>query len=145
MIQPKYTLKVFKSEDSVPSRDQISAVFLIAFSNNKVLAGRNERGWDIPGGHLEAKEDLQSGLRREIKEEVGATFGTAEPFALLRSSNSRQVMLFYVSKSYVLGTFTPKEDALERALLSVEDLLSWYYGDKQLLRRIINEAKSRIS
>jgi len=39
--------------------------------NNKVLLLRNERGWDLPGGHVKEGEDIVSGLKREVFEETG--------------------------------------------------------------------------
>ena len=41
--------------------------------NNKVLLLRNERGWDLPGGHIKEGEDIISGLKREVFEETGLT------------------------------------------------------------------------
>lgn len=48
----------------------MSAVFLIAFFDGKVLSARNERGWDVPGGHREGDEDCLTALRREDLEEL---------------------------------------------------------------------------
>jgi len=69
-----YSVKIIETRDQLPSRDRIGAVFLVAFSDGKVLSVRNERGWDVPGGHLEGEENILDGLRREIDEEAGAVF-----------------------------------------------------------------------
>jgi 8-oxo-dGTP pyrophosphatase MutT (NUDIX family) len=44
-----------------------TAVCAVLFIKNKVVAVRNPRGWDIPGGHLEKEESPYTALRREKK------------------------------------------------------------------------------
>lgn len=139
-----YKIKIIKSAEQIPSRDNVSAVFLAAFSNNKVLAIRNERGWDVPGGHLKNSETLLDGLKRETLEEAGANFENAKAFAILSLKNPKKVMLFFVASSCNLGAFIPSKDALERELLSIDELLQRYYGDKKTLAILLREAQSRI-
>jgi len=138
-----YKIKIIKSAEQIPPRDNVSAVFLIAFFNNKILSIRNERGWDIPGGHLKDNETLLEGLKRETLEEAGASFKNARVFATLSSKKSNKVMLFFVASLCNLGIFTLSEDALERALLSTDELLRRYYGDKKILTALLREAQSR--
>jgi 8-oxo-dGTP pyrophosphatase MutT (NUDIX family) len=47
------------------SKNSITAVFSIGFIRGKVLSTLNERGWDIPGGHVHPDEDLIQALLRE--------------------------------------------------------------------------------
>jgi len=138
-----YKIKIIKSAEQILSRDNVSAVFLLAFSNNKILAIRNERGWDIPGGHLENNETLLDGLKRELQEEAGANFENAEAFAIVSHKNYNKVMLFFTTSSCSLGVFTPSKDALEREFLTIDELLRRYYGNKKILIALLREAQSR--
>ena len=41
--------------------------------NGKVLLLKNDKGWDLPGGHIKQDENITQGLKREIFEETGIT------------------------------------------------------------------------
>lgn len=44
----------------------------ICFIDGKVILLQNERGkWDLPGGKMGRREDVQKALQREIREELG--------------------------------------------------------------------------
>ncbi len=116
----KFTAKILQPGADVPSLEQVSAVFLIAFNGEKILSIKNERGWDIPGGHMEPRETLIEGLHREVIEEGGADFITAVPYAILLADWTEKVMLFYITDSFQLGEFVPSEDVLDRNTLSEE-------------------------
>lgn len=136
-MSDQYTIHFLENNEELPRRETISAVFLIAFHKGKVLSIQNERGWDIPGGHLEENENPVVGLRREVLEEAGVLVKVAKPYAVLSSPPSPKVMLFFVSDSIELVQFVPTEDALDRALLNPDELIGRYYGDKELLRTLI--------
>ncbi len=129
------------SKDTVIEKEKVSAVFLVGFLGDKMGACRNERGWDIPGGHLEDGEERIDGLRREVEEEAGVSFTNAAPYAILSLSSEEKYMLFFASDSCVMGNFTPKPDAFERDLLDVETFIDRYYGDKDLVRDLIKRAR----
>jgi 8-oxo-dGTP pyrophosphatase MutT (NUDIX family) len=128
----------------LPDDQSVSAVFLIAVRDDCILAVRNERGWDIPGGHVEVGETPLSALSREIMEEAAATFVWAEPFAVLRRRQRPDVMLFFTTSAFELSVFGPKPDALDRALLSPEDLLKLYNGPADVLQLLIRSARDRL-
>lgn len=142
-MSKKYTSRLLENNEKPPLRENVSAVFLVAFQDGKVLSIQNERGWDIPGGHLEGEEEPFEALQREVLEEAGAVVDHAKPYAVLSSSTSPKVMLFFASNSIKLVEFVPSEDALARDLLSQEELLSRYYGDKDLLYSLIENGQKR--
>lgn len=49
----------------------------------KFLPGK----YEIPGGHIDFGEDIETGLKREIKEELGANVILGDPFAVFTYAN----------------------------------------------------------
>ena len=46
---------------------------VVIYRNDKVLLLKNDKGWDLPGGHMKRDETLVNGLKREVYEETGLT------------------------------------------------------------------------
>ena len=127
--------------------DQISvnSVYLIGFCEGPtLLAIQNERGWDIPGGHIESGESRIEALEREVDEEAGASFAGAQPFGYLRPTEGWQlsapVMLFYVSQEITLHSFVVSDDCLDRAILPIEAFLKKFHGPTNLMQEILQSA-----
>jgi hypothetical protein len=61
-----------KATKEVPSNeDAYITVKVCMHRNSMVLLLKNEKGWDLPGGHLKLGEDPVDGLKREVFEETG--------------------------------------------------------------------------
>ena len=66
-VTPGYQPSTAQGEDLPKS---LKAVI---YRNDKVLLLKNDRGWDLPGGHMKQDENVINGLKREIFEETGLT------------------------------------------------------------------------
>lgn len=129
----------------LPDKKFFSAVFLIALEGTKILAIKNDRGWDIPGGHIENGETPEEALAREVQEEAGVTFSDAKLFAIIQSNNQDiykdKIMLIYITNNFTCGTFTPAPDAFGREVIEVKDFLQRYSG-KANFTELISRAQN---
>lgn len=138
-------MRLINGGEAIPVDELVTAVFLVAITEGKILAIRNERGWDIPGGHVEVGENPAIAVARETLEEAGASFSLAEPFAVLSMQDGRDLMLFYTTSSFELAAFFPTDDALERAVMPVDEFKNRYCGPVEVLAWLIDSACVRLS
>ena len=137
-----FSWRCLEPGDPLPPREAVFAVFLVGFiDKNHIIAVQNERGWDLPGGHLLPHESLTQGLAREAFEETGALFAHAEPFIVLSSNNASGIAIGFVSHScQIQPIYQPVDDALAREILSIETMIERYFGDKTLISSILQSA-----
>jgi mutator protein MutT len=98
------------------------------------LAGR----WEFPGGKLEAGETPAAGLRRELEEELSATFAVGELVETVRwEYPDRTVTLHFFDCRLESGTIAPRE---EQAMEWVEPARLTDYdfppADRELIERL---------
>jgi 8-oxo-dGTP diphosphatase len=69
----------------LPPQELVSTALVLAFMGDGLLMTELvQRGWDIPGGHVEAGEQPEETVRREVREETGATLGPLRPLGYHR-------------------------------------------------------------
>lgn len=60
-------------DDKIPPIELITSALALVFDGNQLLmTNLTERGWDIPGGHIDSGELPEQTIQREILEETGA-------------------------------------------------------------------------
>ena len=94
--------------------------------------------WEFPGGKREPHESLEACLRRELSEELSASFTVGEPVETIRwSYPDREVVLHFYRCRLESGVIAPLED---QAMAWVESArLSDYAfppADRKLIERL---------
>jgi 8-oxo-dGTP diphosphatase len=120
------------------------AAGLIRDAAGRYLITRRRRGshlpglWEFPGGKLEAGETPQIGLRRELAEELSATFAIGPLVETVRwEYPDRTVILHFFDCRLESGVIEPRE---AQAMLWVEPARLADYdfppADRELIQRL---------
>jgi 8-oxo-dGTP diphosphatase len=139
----------------LPPLDLIGTAFVLAFAGERLLQTHLvKRGWDLPGGHIEAGEAPEETARREVYEETGARLG---PLHLLgyqrlrllgprplpgRDPYPESYQLFYRAQIISLETFLPNAETYGAGLFSVAQAqtLPWVQAHPQLYHAALSAA-----
>lgn len=103
------------------------------------VAVRNKRGWDIPGGHIQATETPSNAFIREVLEETGCRV-INEPIqiAFLENEGNHITGIMAYSAICKLESFSPTDEIFERAVFTREELLEKYFDDKETLQELLD-------
>ena len=127
-------------DDQLPPIAAITSALALAFDGERILmTNLRQRGWDIPGGHLEAGETPEAAMRREVLEEAGAVLMDVQLLGYQRirllstvpagyrypHPDSYQVL--YLTRVAELTDFVATEEASQRAFfaLTAAQELTW--------------------
>jgi len=112
-----YNLKTGQEEDTSQSAKAVM------HKNGKVLLLKNDKGWDLPGGHIKQDENMLQGLKREVFEETGLNI--LDPVELNYS---------HENKRFFAGAFGGGE-----VMLSDEHSTYGYFDKNQIAKLNISE------
>lgn len=120
-------------DEQFPPLHLTTSALALAFDGDRILmTNLHQRGWDIPGGHLEAGETPEQAMRREVWEESGAIVGAVRVLGYQRirllgavpadyrypHPDSYQVL--FLARISDLSPFAATAEARERALFAPE-------------------------
>jgi len=107
---------------------------LIVNDEGKILMIKSpDRGWEIPGGQVEAGENLTEALKREVKEETGIDIEVGNLRAVSSNLENRvqpdgispigSIVNFGFIGKAISGKLTTSEESLEVAWFDRENIL----------------------
>ena len=118
----------------LPPQKLIVTAFALAFDGDCLLqTNLVKRGWDIPGGHVEAGEDPADAAQREAYEETGAKLGILHLLghqhlrlhcpqpALYNFPYPDSYQVFYWACIESLDSFMPTKETHGRGLFAPDD------------------------
>ena len=90
---------------------------LIFDNDNRILlldhVFRPDSGWGIPGGFLNRGEQPETGVRRELREEVGVELDEVELLFTRSLHRPRQIEIYFYARA--IGTPQPRSFEIKRA------------------------------
>lgn len=112
---------------------------LIENEEGKILMVKSpDRGWEIPGGQVEAGETITDALKREVKEETGIDIEVGDLKAV-HSNISKRVQPDGISPIGSIVSFGFTGKAVSGELTTSDESLEVNWFDKEEMLNIINE------
>lgn len=125
----------------------------ITFDGNIIAVNIISRGWDIPGGHIDAGElSPITALSREASEEAQIT--VVDPVLIdvlelksdtLSSLVAKPYMALYAARVDKVDEFTPNEEVSTREIMTTETFIENYFGNKSYATQMMNSATDAVS
>ena len=139
--------ELFFAEDGAAletAKETITAAFVfIQDEHDDLLVMKNERGFDIAGGHREGDETIEETAHREALEEACATIDDLTFYAFIKNGDT--AMAVFTASPIEIREFIPDEDdpTSDRTLMSVADFRQAYSGgDKTMMNKLLDRLPS---
>ena len=138
-VIPDYALHVWKGllAPGLGIRRRVELVQGVVLDGGRVVltVRRNLRGWELPGGTVDAGEPLEVALRREVLEETGLVVEVGRRVGTYERSGFRPHVAHVFECSPVVGELRPSWETPEVAWFDTrrlpEGLFPWFRGPLQ--------------
>lgn len=139
---------------AIPDISTITSVHVVPIANDGNIVAINviNRGWDIPGGHVDEGESSPlDALRREALEEANVSL--LEPVLvdvlMLESEtldiSTKPYLLMYAAEIWELNTFTPNNEVSQRLLMTAKMFVDSYFGNKTYAKAMVDASVSALA
>ena len=121
-------------------KDLAVSAKIVLHRNGKVLLLKNDKGWDLPGGHIKEDENILSGIVREVFEETGIT---------LSSEDIKSMNMSHGNKKFFSGEFTTddvdlSDEHYEHGFFSLQEINKMknvFEPFKKAIRKCLNKGQ----
>lgn len=119
--------------DTEPPAEAVTAAHVFAFDGDRIVLARHvDRGWTIPGGHVEVGESPLEAMRREAREEAGIEVDSARFIASdrIEAADGEEpdprypnpgYQVFYVARVVRYGEITHTDECTEARSFSADE------------------------
>lgn len=105
-------------------KHQVTAGAVIYNDQNQIVLIRNpKRGWELPGGHIEEKENIKNALIREIKEETGLDIEISK-FCGISQEVSKSIINTWWTGTVIGGEFCTSIESIEVDYFEKEEAIN---------------------
>lgn len=143
--------------DSLPVRKLITSVHGFGFYKGKLMmVDLDDRGWDFPGGHIEAGEMVEACFKREAMEE-GYVEGDCTLLGCVEVNHNENPLwneqspypkigyqVFYRMDITKLHSFEARFESLRRTFIKPEHVSQYYRGWHQVYEEILQDARKSL-
>lgn len=129
------------------ARFTVTAAGIISDPNGRVLLLKHRfragSGWGIPGGFLEAGEQPEDGLRRELREEIGVELQSVKLYKARTFKTARQIEIIFRGRTR--DSATPQSNEIKKAAwFTLESLPEGLPDDqRQLIKDVFDHGANR--
>ncbi|KIL34233.1 ADP-ribose pyrophosphatase [Cohnella kolymensis] len=107
-----------------PPKHFISAAAIVLNDQNEILLIRGpQRGWEMPGGHVEVGESLAQAAIRETKEEAGVDIEIIRFCGIFQNVKESICNTLFLAK-YIGGTPITTTESLESGFFPIDKALT---------------------